>query len=153
VPSTAIPKERESKMSDFAYNHNSYFTSSTPVDGGPTAWGIYEVAAGALHSSDQNNTKLDELKLLVTDLGKAVADLRSEIGTIQSELNHLKRAVLTVRIRQEKSLLPLGSRTLAIASIVAGRVAADELAKLGTARPNFRIPIKNDPFAGAPELV
>jgi hypothetical protein len=147
-------------MSNFAYNHNSYFTSSAPVDGGPTAWGIYEVASGALQSSEQNDTKLDELKLLVSDLAKAVADVRSEIkvvrseiGVIQSELNHLRRGMPTVRIRQEKSLLPLGSRILAIASIVAGRVAADELAKLGTARPNFKIPIKNDPFAGAPELV
>ena len=149
-------------MGDFAYNQNRYFTGtniSAPIDGIPTAWGIYKVAAGALHAASENDKKLDELKLLVQDFGKTIGDLKSEmnlirsdIGAIRSELDSLKRGMLTVRIRQEKSLLLVCSRTLDIATIVAGRVAADELTKMGAARPTFKIPIENDPFAGAPEL-
>jgi hypothetical protein len=146
-------------VANFAYNQNSYFTSSAPIDGIPTAWGIYKVASGALQASNQSDNKIDELKLLVQDLGKTVGDLKSEIsllksevGVMRSELDSLERGMLTVRIRQEKSLLTLGVRTLNVATIIAGRVAADELAKLGAVRPNFKIPIKNDPFGAAPEL-
>jgi hypothetical protein len=139
-------------MADFAYNQVAYFTSSTPIDGGPTAWGIYKVAAGALHSAEHNGEKIDELKHLVQDLGKVISQLNTELGVVKSELASLKRGVLTVRIRQEKSLLTQGTRILEVATIVAERVAPVELAQAGVVRPSFKIPIKNDPFAGAPEL-
>ena len=139
-------------MADFAYNQVSYFTSSAPIDGGPTAWGIYKVASGALQSAALNGEKMDDVKRLVQDLSKVIKDLNTEIGVVKSELESLKRAVLTVRIRQEKSLLTQGTRILEVATIVAARVAPGELAQAGGVRPSFKIPIKNDPFAGAHEL-
>ena len=146
-------------MGDFETNQLRYFTSPNTVDPIPTAWGIYKVASAAMQAAGANDDKLDELKLLVQDLGKTIGALKAEmnliradIGALRSELDSLTRGVLTVRIRQEKSLLLVCSRTLEIATIVARRIAADELTKLGAARPNYKIPIKDDPFAGAPEL-
>ena len=133
-----------------------FFTSDAIIAGIPTAWGIYN----AIVKGNQHQVAaLDELKLLVKSLGTKIDDMSSEIGTLKSdvhvlksELAVLKRGVLTVRIRQEKSIMPSGSKALEVAGIIAKRVVPTELEELEKPKPKIVIAIPNDPFSGAPEL-
>ena len=143
-------------MGDFAYNQIAFFTSSAIIDGVPTAHGIYNaVTKGNLGQNDQ----LNELKALVKSLGAKMDDMKAEIGVLRSDvqvlksqLEFLKRAVLTVRIRQEKSIMTTGSKTLDVARIIASRVVPNELEQLDKPKPKIVIALPNDPYAGAPEL-
>lgn len=160
APAFAPPsRARRRYVSDLATNQTKFFTSEATIELIPTAWGIFKTASGALQAASSGERKIDELTTLVRELTKTLGEVKSQVSqmhsqitSLRSELDTVKRGVLTVRVRQEKALLIVGMRTHDIATIVAKHLAPAELAQMGMLRPTLKVPIKNDPFAGAPEL-